>query len=228
MARNKQKKLDEVASLANVFDQPEGMKGLWASQYFKNDQPIVLELACGGGEYTLALAEKYPEKNFIGMDKKGNRIWRAAKKALRAELATGTAGSFNENSLHNVAFVRGLIEKLGDFFAAGEVAEIWITFPDPQPKPCKAEQRLVSGRFLNVYSQVLAEGGALHLKTDSDLLFDYALDVLKERNIEPEELIWDVHGTEVAEVLGIRTFYEQKFSALGFKIKYLRFRLRRS
>ena len=222
MARNKQKQLDEVGKLANVFENPFEMKGKW-HEFFGNNNPIVLEVACGGGEYTLAMGEKFADKNFIGIDKKGDRIWRAAKKALRAEFATDTDNDFNDKSLRNVAFMRILVERLSDFFDDGEVSEIWVTFPDPQPKPCKARKRLMAKRFLKLYSQVLKADGVLHFKTDNTPLFDFALEELEELNMSPDEIIRDVHGMEeVPELLQIKTYYETKFMGVGEKIKYLR------
>jgi tRNA (guanine-N7-)-methyltransferase len=232
MARNKQKQIDEVKHFDNVFSawdrdcEPEDMQGMWQSEHFGNEGEVVLELACGWGQYTLALGQRDRSKNFIGIDKKGDRIWMGAKQALDEPLETGLPGKFGENAMRNVAFLQMEIQDLGKWFGPEEVAEIWITFPDPHPKPCKAKQRLVSERFLKVYRQVLRPGGLIHLKTDNEDLFEYALEVLEQEKIEPEILMRDVHGgEEIPEILKLKTFYEKKFEDLGAKINYLRFQL---
>ncbi len=210
MSRKKQKRLDEVETFPNVFGSSFEMKGKWRDGYFKNDGEVILELACGWGYYTLALAEKFPGKNFIGIDKKGDRIWKGAKMAL-------------EGGLKNVAFMRILIEKLDQFFEKGEVDEIWITFPDPHSKPCRANKRLTSPRFLEIYKKVLKDGGNLNFKTDNDNLFDYSMEVFREREYKILDLDEDVHGKDdVPELLQIMTYYEKKFMKLGAKIKYVR------
>jgi tRNA (guanine-N7-)-methyltransferase len=189
------------------------MKGRWHKAYFDNDHPIVVELACGKGEYTVNLARAYPHKNFIGIDIKGNRIWKGARQAL-------------EEDLHNVAFVRTRIEQLPVFFAPGEIDEIWITFPDPFPRRSRAKKRLTSARFLDIYKKVLRAGGNIHLKTDDTNLFQFTLETLDEAGIEPNAVIWDVHSMDnPPEALQILTYYEQMHLAAQKKIKYLRFSL---
>ena len=203
MGRKKHIKIREVVELRNVFVAPAEMKGKWR-EFFGGGE-IILELACGHGYYTLALAEKFPRQNFIGIDKKGDRIWEGATKSAEVK---------------NAAFVRCLIEKLEDYFEEGEVSEIWITFPDPYPKPSKARKRLTAKRFLEIYQRVLKPGGVLHLKTDNEALFDYSIDSLSDFGAEILKINRDVHE-KPTKLLAIRTFYENKFLAEGKKIKYL-------
>jgi len=218
MGRKKQKRISEVNSLKNVFNEPFEMKGKWRKHFDKGD--IVLELGCGRGHYTLELAEADSGRNFIGMDRKGDRIWWAAQEAL-------------ENQMKNVAFVREHIEKLDDIFEPGEVDEIWITFPDPYPKPSKANRRLIAPNFLDIYAKVLKPGGRVHFKTDNDSLFEYGLEVLAKKKIKPLHVFFDIHEDErkkvlevgLKEILEIRTFYEEKFRKKGHKISYLNFLL---
>lgn len=189
------------------------LKGKWSSSFFKNNHPIVLELGCGKGEYTVGLAGKYPEKNFIGMDIKGARIWRGLKNA-------------SEQQLENVAFVRTRIEMIENFFGTNEVSEIWITFPDPQPQKSRERKRLTSFRFLDRYRKILKKGGLIHLKTDSELLYDYTLQTLNESLLTIHYATSDLYATDdELEVKSIRTFYEQMWLSQGLKIKYIRFSL---
>lgn len=189
------------------------LKGKWSSSFFKNNHPIVLELGCGKGEYTVGLAGKYPEKNFIGMDIKGARIWRGLKNA-------------SEQQLENVAFIRTRIEMIENFFGPDEVSEIWITFPDPQPQKSRERKRLTSSRFLDRYRKILKKDGLIHLKTDSELLYDYTLQTLNELLLTIHYATSDLYGTEdELEVKSIRTFYEQMWLSQGLKIKYIRFSL---
>ncbi|RMD91677.1 MAG: tRNA (guanosine(46)-N7)-methyltransferase TrmB, partial [Calditrichaeota bacterium] len=180
MSKNKLAKFAELETFSNVFQnftplQPAltscgrkvDFKGRWSEDYFANSQPLVLELACGKGDYSVNLARQYPEKNFIGVDVKGNRLWTGAKNAMDEELS-------------NVAFVRTRIEQLDLFFGPNEVSEIWITFPDPFPRKSRALKRLTSPRFLNIYRKVCKPGAQIHLKTDAVNLFDYTLEVLEE------------------------------------------------
>ena len=187
------------------------MKGKWNHEFFKNDNPIVLELACGKGEYTVGLAEKYPDKNFIGIDYKGARLWRGAKTS-------------HESKMNNVAFVRTKIQLINKIFAKNEVDEIWITFPDPQPK--KTNKRLTSTKFLSKYSKIIKMDGLFHLKTDSLLLFDYTLEVIEQANHNLVEAIKDLYNNaDFDEVKSIKTHYEKLFSEQGFSINYLKFSL---
>lgn len=185
------------------------MKGSWDDRFFKNSKPITLELGCGRGEYTVGLAEKYPDRNFLGMDIKGARMWKGATYALHQEMT-------------NVGFVRSRIEFIDRIFAPQEVSEIWITFPDPQPK--KASRRLVHPVFLNNYATILAKGGVIHLKTDSPLVYAYLQAVLEATAIQPEIATPDLYGTLNDPDAGlVKTRYEQVFLAEGKPITYTRF-----
>ncbi|MDR1950826.1 MAG: tRNA (guanosine(46)-N7)-methyltransferase TrmB [Bacteroidales bacterium] len=189
------------------------MKGAWRTDFFKNNNPVVLELGCGKGEYTVGLGEKYPEKNFIGVDIKGARIWRGLKRT-------------HEKNLKNVAFLRTRIHNINLFFAPNEIDEIWITFPDPQPK--KENKRLTCRQFLDNYKNLLSPEGIIHLKTDDTLLYEYTLnDVVKNDNhrllLHSDDLY--KKGNPHLEVMEIQTFYEQMWLDMGKKIKYIRFQL---
>lgn len=220
MGKNKLKKFNEIAQMDFVHQYPfarlqlEGfpLKGHWNEKVFKNSNPIVLELGCGKGEYTVNLALQNPQKNYVGIDIKGARMWTGAKQA-------------HEQGMSNVAFLRTSIELLDQFFAPGEVSEIWITFPDPQMK--KARKRLTSTRFLELYSKVLKPGGIIHLKTDSPFLYTYTSLLVKENNLPVEQQSTDVHSGELAShpVLSILTHYEKQWIERGLTIKYISFRL---
>ncbi len=219
MGKNKLKKFGEMEQMECVFQYPYGvlsregfpLKGRWNSDYFHNDGPIVLELGCGKGEYTVGLARRFPHKNFIGIDIKGARMWTGAKAATL-------------EGLGNVAFVRTNIELLSHFFAPGEVSEIWITFPDPQMK--KVRKRLMSTTFLNLYRTVLADGGMVRLKTDSPFLYTYTRLLTELNGIVPEVNTDDLYHSGLADdILQIRTYYEQQWLARGLTIKYLAFPL---
>lgn len=227
MGKKKLQRFAEVATFPNVFhmhyqESLEGfrLKGKWNAEYFHNDHPIVLELGCGKGEYTVGLARRYPGKNFIGMDIKGNRIWKGAKEAL-------------DSKLSNVAFLRTRIDFIEACYAPNEVSEIWITFPDPQPQTTRERKRLTSPMFLDRYKNILKPGGIIHLKTDNFPLYEYTLKVIRENNYELIEHTDDLYGKneiksfgdDLGEVGAIKTYYEKKFSDLGFKINYIRFRL---
>jgi tRNA (guanine-N7-)-methyltransferase len=226
--RNKLLKFSEVLSFPNVFENPDATKpgligengtpivgkGPWSNFYFKNNNPLILELACGKGDYTLGLAERYPGKNFMGVDIKGARIWRGAKTAL-------------EKQLPNVAFLRTRIEQIPLFFCSNEVEEIWITFPDPFLKKGKENRRLTSLPFLERYSKILKPGSLIHLKTDDRTLFDFTLDVLNSQS--DYKLIYadqDIYSKDLPyEELEIKTFYETRHLSKGSTIKYIRFEL---
>lgn len=220
MAKNKLQRFAELRTFSNVheflFDERDHnfkLKGKWNSDYFKNNNPIVLELGCGKGEYSNGLAEKYPDKNFIGIDIKGARIWRGSKNA-------------QEKNLNNVCFLRTQIEYIEGCFSKDEVSEIWITFPDPQPN--KEKKRLTHLVFLNRYKNVLKNNGIVHLKTDSVELYDFTLDVIKENKITLLDSTNDLYGNsqpEREEVKSIKTHYEKLFTAKGKKITYLKFQL---
>lgn len=195
----------------SLFNGDFELKGKWHENFFKNNNPIVLELGCGRGEYTVELAQMFPNKNFIGIDVKGARLWRGAKTATEEQMA-------------NVAFVRTKIEVVNSLFGSGEVSEIWITFPDPQPN--KAKKRLCSTRFLNRYAQFMVEKGIVHLKTDSQMLHEYTKAILDKNKIMPLETTNDLYlGDSDNETLAIKTTYEKLFIDKGYSITYLKFNL---
>lgn len=217
MGKNKLSKFADMATYPNVFQytfstlQQGGfpLKGKWRTDYFRNDNPVVLELGCGKGEYTVGLAQLFPEKNFIGIDIKGARMWTGATQALNEKLA-------------NVAFLRTHIELIHHFFAENEVSEIWITFPDPQMS--KVNKRLTSTRFMRTYSQILGERGEIHLKTDSNFLYTYTKAMIEENGLTVLTDTDNLYGSGICDkVLTIQTFYEQQWRARGLTIKYLRF-----
>lgn len=193
------------------MDAGKPFQGNWANGFFANDKPIVLELACGKGEYTVNLARLFPEKNFIGIDYKGNRIWRGAKTAL-------------EDNIHNVGFLRIQIENLLDYFGPGEIDEIWITFPDPQPQLSREKKRLTSSRFLVMYHPLLKPGGIIHLKTDNDGLHSYTAEKIAELGLKLHTRTEDLYNSPHAdEVLSIKTYYEKKYLKDNKNINYLKF-----
>lgn len=200
-------------SFDEIFGHDHPLKGRWHSDFFRNDRPIVLELGCGKGEYTVALAERNPDRNYIGIDIKGARMWRGAKTATEREMA-------------NVGFVRTRIEFIDSFFAGGEVDEIWITFPDPQLKTRRAKKRLTSPLFLERYARMLATGGAINLKTDSQHLYNYTQAVIAHYGLPCEVANNDIYGSGYAdEVLSVKTAYEKMFLERGLPITYTRFSL---
>lgn len=194
---------------------PEGfyLKGKWNEDLFKNNNPIVLELGCGRGEYTVGLANKYKDKNFIGVDIKGSRMWRGAKTAT-------------ETGMNNVAFLRIAIDQIAYFFAEHEVSEIWVTFPDPQPQEGREKKRLTSINFINKYKHFLKPQALIHLKTDDKPLYEFTLDVVKELGCTPNVATDNLYQSGMADdILEIKTTYEKKFLAKGMPIHYLNFNL---
>ncbi len=213
MGKDKIRRFAEIATFENVLELEAGkvLKGIWANNHFKNEKPLVLELACGKGEYAVNLAKLFPEKNFIGLDYKGNRIWRGAKTAL-------------EEDIQNVAFLRIQIEHILEYFAPGEVSEIWITFPDPQPQISREKKRLTSTRFLENYKIILQPDGILHLKTDNDGLYEYTAQKIIELGLKLHIDTKDLYSsTFVDDVLSIKTYYEKKYLAHDKNINYLKF-----
>ena len=199
------------AEFDEVFKKDYKLKGNWAKDFFKNDNPIVLELGCGKGEYTVGLAKQNPEINYIGIDIKGARMWRGAKTAL-------------EEGIKNVGFIRTRVDLINSFFAPGEVAEVWVTFPDPQPK--KYYKRLTSTKFLAYYQKLLKENGIVNLKTDSAELYAYTKKVVELNNIEPIIDTNDLYNSGIVDnILSIKTFYEQQFLEQGKPITYIKFKL---
>ena len=219
-SKNKLKRFKENETFKNVIQPTReevvsnfSLKGKW-STFFKNDNPIVLELGCGKGEYTIALAQKYPEKNFIGIDIKGARFWRGAKTAI-------------EEKLENVAFVRTQIELVDFIFAENEVSEIWITFPDPQIKYQRTKHRMTNTSFLKKYHHILKEDGIMNLKTDSEFMHGYTLGLLHGEGHEVLYANHTVYKNEGApdDVLSTQTFYEKQYLETDKAITYIRFKL---
>ena len=219
MTKRKLQRFAEMETFANVI-QPEfeevfgkdfRLKGLWNKCQFHNENPVVLELGCGKGEYATGLAKHFPGKNFIGVDIKGSRMWRGATTALGEQL-------------HNVMFLRTRIEMIGSFFGPDEVDEIWLTFPDPQLK--KARKRLTSSRFLNSYRTFLKKSGIIHLKTDNAVLYQYTLDLIDKNQLKLRFHSDDLyHSGYIHDILDIKTYYEQQFLDQGMRIHYLCFEL---
>ena len=219
MAKRKLKRFEEMKKFSNVL-QPEfnevynkdfAFKGKWNKSFFQNDNPIIVDLGCGKGEYTIELARRFEEKNYIGIDIKGARIWKGAKQAL-------------DENINNAAFIRTRVELINSFFDSNEIDEIWLLFPDPQPK--KKKKRLTSGKFLNLYKKILRTDGIVHLKTDSDLLYLYTLEIAKYNNLEVECFTDDLYNSNfIDDSLSIKTYYENQFLEQGSNINYLRFKL---
>ena len=212
MAQKKLVRFAAIKTFANVLEYPENMKDNWKT-FFNNNHPVTLELACGKGEYTVGLARMYPQQNFIGVDVKGNRIYIGAKKCLAEGLA-------------NAGFLRTQIGMLTQYFAAGEVDEIWITFPDPQLRTSKAKKRLTHPAFLRLYQQVLNPGGFIHLKTDSPRLYAFTKKVAELYDLSIVEDMDDVYSnSNIKEELKLKTYYESLDIAQSSKIHYLKFTL---
>ena len=222
-SKNKLKRFSENETFTNVFQPTREevvgdqfpLKGKWNSEFFKNENPIVLELGCGKGEYSVGLAERFPEKNFVGIDIKGARFWRGAKTAV-------------ESCMNNVAFVRTQIELINHIFAENEVSEIWITFPDPQIKYKRTKHRMTNAEFLERYKKILKPSGLMHLKTDSEFMHGYTLGLLHG---EGHEVIYANHNIyknegAPAEVTGIQTFYESQYLEVNKPITYIKFRIK--
>lgn len=211
MAQKKLLRFAQLKTFSNTLEYPEDMAGKWHT-FFKNNAPIILELACGRGEYTVGLARMHPEQNFIGVDVKGHRMYLGAKKCM-------------EEGLQNAGFLRTQIDKLPDYFAAWEVSEIWITFPDPQLRTSKARKRLTHPQFLRLYQQVLVPGGSIHLKTDSPKLYAFTRRVAKLYGLNIVEDMDDVYSVAHKPELDIKTHYEALDIAQSNKIYYLHFTL---
>jgi tRNA (guanine-N7-)-methyltransferase len=212
MGQKKLIRFAELNTFPNVLQYPEGMAGNW-NTFWKNNHPLILELACGKGEYAVGLGKLYPDKNFIGIDLKGNRIWVGAKKAL-------------QQNLHNVAFLRTQIDQVGNYFSANEVKEIWITFPDPQLRKSKAKKRLTHPKFLRIYQQFLVPGGLIHLKTDSPDLYAFTKLVIELYHCTLHTDYDNTYQEEnIPEHLRIKTHYESLDIAGSNRIHYLCFSL---
>jgi tRNA (guanine-N7-)-methyltransferase len=221
-SKNKLKRFKDNEKFKNVIqptrdevvDHQFKFKGKWNKDYFKNNNPIIVELGCGKGEYTVGLAEKYKEKNFIGIDIKGARFWRGAKTAT-------------EKDMHNVAFIRTQIELVDKIFDEAEVSEIWITFPDPQIKYKRTKHRMTNPEFLAKYKSILVEDGKIHLKTDSEFMHGYTLGLLEGLGHDVLYSHHDIYVNHEApkDVVGIQTFYEKQYLEKGKPITYLKFKL---
>lgn len=221
-SKNKLKRFRENETFSNVIQPTRdevvngefSLRGKWNSEFFKNENPIVLELGCGKGEYSVALAQTYPHKNFIGIDIKGARFWRGAKTAL-------------EEGLKNVAFLRSQIELVDLIFAENEVDEIWITFPDPQIKYKRTKHRMTNSEFLQRYKKILKPHGMVNLKTDSEFMHGYTLGLLHGEGHEVVQANHNVYKNEYSpkEVTGIQTFYEKQYLEQGKPITYIQFRI---
>lgn len=223
LAKRKLERFAENATFEHFF-QPDwqqleagfDLKGNWNNAFFKNNNPIIIEVGCGKGEYTVDLSKRYPEYNFIGIDKKGARMWRGAKTSI-------------EEMRNNVAFLRIQAENLPKVFAPNEVSEIWITFPEPQPNSPRASKRFTSPQFLQRYRQILRQDGIIHLKTDNDMLFEYTLEHVKESGHPilycTHDLYADANHEAVRDVVPVKTHYEKIWLEQGLTIKYLKFKL---
>ena len=222
-SKNKLKRFKENETFQNVFQPTREevvsnnfqYKGKWNSDFFKNQNPIIIELGCGKGEYSVGLAEHNPDKNFIGIDIKGARFWRGAKTAV-------------DQGMHNVAFVRTQIELVNHIFADGEVDEIWITFPDPQIKYKRTKHRMTNTEFLKMYKKILKPTGVVNLKTDSEFMHGYTLGLLHGEGHEVEYANHNVYKNEGApkEVTSIQTFYEKQYLDINKAITYIRFKIK--
>ena len=222
-SKNKLRRFRENETFANVFQPsrdelvkaPYSLKGHWNKTFFKNDNPLILELGCGKGEYSVALAKKYPNKNFIGIDIKGARFWRGAKTAI-------------EDNIPNVAFLRTQIELIDHAFAAGEVDEIWITFPDPQIKYKRTKHRMTNAEFLERYKQILKPDGVVNLKTDSEFMHGYTLGLLHGAGHDVLYANHNVYKQEGSpeDVTNIQTFYESQYLEVNKPITYIRFKIK--
>lgn len=219
MGKNKLAKFAELETFPHVFQVPTRdlisgngfeLKGKWNERFFKNNNPIVLELGCGKGEYTVELAKQFPDKNYIGVDIKGARLWTGAKDSHMQQLS-------------NVAFIRTDIEMIHYFFGEEEVSEIWLTFPDPQMK--KATKRLTATNFIRTYLNFLQPNGVIHLKTDSNFMFTYTHEMVRENKLPIVEIITDIYAeAQVSPILSIKTYYEQQWLERGLTIKYICFK----
>ena len=212
MGQKKLLRFEAIHSFENVLEYPQGMPGRW-NGFFKNENPITLELACGKAEYTVGLARIYPDRNFIGVDIKGNRLYHGALQSLK-------------DNIHNAAFLRTHIDKIDSYFLPDEVSDIWITFPDPHLRTSRAKKRLTHPRFLKLYQSILKPNGFIHLKTDSPQLFHFTRFIADLYDLSIEDSTEDLHArTDNPAELDIKTHYEKLDIAESRKVFYMRFRL---
>ncbi|RZJ51210.1 MAG: tRNA (guanosine(46)-N7)-methyltransferase TrmB [Chryseobacterium sp.] len=215
MGRKKLERFEDNKRSRNVIEVGKEhfgqLQGKWNTDFFPENQPIILEIGCGKGEYTVGLAAEYPQNNYIGADVKGSRIWKGSQVA-------------EQQNLHNVAFLRTQVERITDHFSPEEVSEIWITFPDPRPKDFEADKRLTSPKFLELYRKIIKQSGIVRFKTDNRSLFDYTLEMLQGLNIVPLAVTFDFYNSEYSDLVhGIKTTYESRYVAQGLPIHYLAF-----
>ncbi|WP_268125252.1 tRNA (guanosine(46)-N7)-methyltransferase TrmB [Roseivirga pacifica] len=217
MGRSKLKRFAENLERENILqdDKPnfDKLKGNWNKEHFKNDLPLIVELGCGKGEYSVGLAERFPQNNFIGVDVKGDRLWVGSTEAI-------------EKGMDTVAFLRAQIQQIDTFFDENEVSEFWITFPDPRPKKRDIKRRLTSPRFLEMYKKLLKPEGIVNFKTDNTALFEYTLETLQERkDIKDLKFTFDLYNSDLQEyTFGIKTTFEKKYLEKGVEIKYMQFK----
>ncbi|MCO6360550.1 tRNA (guanosine(46)-N7)-methyltransferase TrmB [Roseivirga pacifica] len=217
MGRSKLKRFAENLERENILqdDKPnfDKLKGNWNKEHFKNDLPLIVELGCGKGEYSVGLAERFPQNNFIGVDVKGDRLWVGSTEAI-------------EKGIDTVAFLRAQIQQIDTFFDENEVSEFWITFPDPRPKKRDIKRRLTSPRFLEMYKKLLKPEGIVNFKTDNTALFEYTLETLQERkDIKDLKFTFDLYNSDLQEyTFGIKTTFEKKYLEKGVEIKYMQFK----
>ncbi|PIQ21121.1 MAG: tRNA (guanosine(46)-N7)-methyltransferase TrmB [Cytophagales bacterium CG18_big_fil_WC_8_21_14_2_50_42_9] len=215
MGRTKLQRFQIIAERRNVIEPGkeifQRVKGNWRTDFFRNDHELIAEVGCGKGEYTIGMANLFSNKNFVGIDIKGSRIWKGSTLA-------------DQNGLTNAAFLRNAVENLNDNFAPGEIDELWITFPDPRPRLSDAKRRLTSERFLNLYEDLVKKAGIIHFKTDSEDLFTYTLELLQKRKATNLIYTFDLYASDLQHhTLNIQTTYEKRFLAEGVKIKYLQY-----
>lgn len=217
MARTKLEKFKIIAERNNVIEEGKpfftSLKGNWAKEFFKNNNDIVIEVGCGKGDYTIGMASLFPDKNFVGIDIKGSRLWKGSSIA-------------EERGLNNAAFLRNVIQNLEENFDQNELSEVWITFPDPRPKQGDEKRRLTSARFINIYENLIKSGGIIKFKTDDTKLFDYTIELLQSRNVVNLEFTYDLYSSNLQHhTLNIQTTYEKQFLKEGLKIKYLQYQV---
>lgn len=215
MGRSKLHKFKVIGESANVVEPGKEnygqLKDRWSAEFFGNNHELILEIGCGKGDYTVGMAKLFPQKNFIGIDIKGARLWKGSSLA-------------EEQGLHNVGFLRTFIETLTEHFGENEVSELWVTFPDPRPRLGEEKKRLTSPRFMDMYKQIVKPGGIIHFKTDDLELFDYTLDLLEKNDEKNLVFTRDLYNSDLQHhTLGIQTTYERRFLGEGNPIKYLQF-----